>query len=294
MDFYSNVVVDKSPSLRWLQGTRHTYVCETRSKMRVNGLRMENLIRSVVELQILAAPVGGSYRVRVHIQHSEQSQRQGLHQLLAALNQVSEVLELEVDALGYARHILNRPELLTRWAVVRATLRQQFRSLPETEPLLVGLDQQLATPGALEKSLLSQGVYGILFAGLLGRSCPLQPPGRVEAQVLPGFFGSQDLPLLVHTHAELIPAAGANAVRLLARRELASEAFDADRWRRLLRQITDTPTLDTALSLTGHAVYELTTLGGVLQQASQQLRAEVPGVYVNELTHYLTLQPTAL
>src|SRR4051812_42485552 len=102
-----NVPQGNSPALRWLQGATHTYACETRSVLRVNQLGMENVIRSTVEVQVLDKAVAtGNYVVRVAVLSNEQSQQQGLHQLFAALNLLSEVLEIEVDALGYARRIL--------------------------------------------------------------------------------------------------------------------------------------------------------------------------------------------
>ena len=278
------------PPLRWLVGARHTYECETRSVLRLNQLSMENLIRSLVEMHVLDRPTqAGGYVVRVTVLRTEQSQQQGLHQLLAALNQVSDVVELDVNQQGYAQRILNRPELLAKWPGVRAALRQQFRQFPQTEALLAGLDQQLSTPGALEAAILPHGVYGVLFAGLLGRPFFSHPPEAPERRVLPGFFGNQDLPLLVRKHAALPAERAGNYVRLLATCHLDEPAFDRQRWQHLLRQITDTPSLDATLSVAGQEAYELAALDGVVRTASQRLVVQVPQVYHNELTHRLTL-----
>lgn len=284
-----------TPALHWLMGSAHVYECETRSVLRINQMGMENLIRTVVKVQVLDRMTeAGGYVVRVQVLHTEQSQQQGLHQLIAALNLVGDVLEIEVSRLGYAQRILNRRELLDKWPGVRAGLYQKFKDIPQTEVLLAGLDQQLVTPGALETAILPNGLYGLLFAGLLGRPFVFQPSELPESRILARFFGNQDLPLLVRKHAELPEGIANDYVRIVAISQLDDDAFDATSWRRLLRQITDTPTLDTTLYVTSNDAYELATAGGVLRTASQYLRVQVPQVYHNELTHRLTLQPAQL
>ena len=295
MSLSANTLSQESPPLRWLIGSTHTYTCETRSSMRVNQLGMENLIKLVVEVQVLDRPSAlGGYVVRVTIQHTEQSQQQGLHQLLAALNQISRVLDIEVDSFGYARRILNQAELQAKWPAVRQALRRQYREFPQTETLLAGLDQQLQTPGALESAILPNGVYGVLFAGLLGRAFSYQPAGEPELRVLPRFFGTIDLPLLVHKYAQPSTGMAAQTVGLAAYNTLDENTFDATSWRRLLRQITDTPTLDATLELASEESYELARIDGALLAANQHLHVAVPGVYLNELTHRLTLQQPAV
>lgn len=292
MNLPTTTFPESSLPLRWLEGSSHTYVCETQSALRVNQLTMENQIHMVFQVQVLVrlAATGG-YIVRVEIVETLQSQQQGLHQLLAALNQVSEVLEIETDVFGNAQRIRNRPALLAKWPGVRAALRQRFRQFPQTEALLSGLDQQLVTPGALETAMLPNGLYGVFFAGVLGRPFPYQATAMPEARVLPGFFGSLNLPLLLHRCAERPQGLADNVVRLTAVGTLDEDAFDAGSWRRLLRQITDTPNLDATLTLAYEATHELQALDGTLRTATQHVSAEVPGVYRNELTHRLTLDP---
>lgn len=285
----------ESPPLRWLVGAAHTYMCETRSVLRVNQLGMENQIRLVFQLRVLRQlPETGGYVVRVQVLSTEQSQQQGLHQLIAALNQVSETLDIETDQFGYAQRILNQAELQVKWPGVRAALSQQFREFPQTEALLTGLDHQLATPGALESAVLPNGIYGVLFAGLLGQPFSWQAPAPPVSWVLPRFFGSIDLPLLLHRQAEPPQELLTQQTRILVAGTLDEATFDAASWRRMLRQITDTPTLDTTLTLACQHRYELSTLDGTLRSATQRLHVEVPGVYGNELTHRLTLQPEQL
>lgn len=293
MNSFSNNPLESSPTLRWLVGSTNNYICETQSALRVNQLTMENQIRTVFQVQILTqlAATGG-YIVRVQILQTTQSQKQGLHQLIGALNQVSETLEIETDAFGGSQRICNRPALLAKWPGVRAALRQRFRQIPQTEALLSGLDQQLVTPGALESAILPNGLYGVFFAGGLGRSFPYQAAEIPEARVLPRFFGTLDLPLLLQRRAEPPQGLLGNEVQLVAAGTLNEAVFDAESWRRLLRQITDTPNLDTTLTLAYHAAHELRVLDGTLRTATQHVRVEVPGVYCNELTHRLTLQPS--
>ena len=155
---------------------------------------------------------------------------------------------------------------------------------------MAGLDQQLVTPGALEAAVLPNGFYGVLFAGWLGQSFAPQPAGPPESRVLPRFFGTLDLPLRVRKYAVPPPHAMHSHVHLAADGVLDDERFDTDSWRRLLRQITDTPTLDPTLALVGHDTGTLAVLDGVLEAATQHLRVEVPRVYRNEITHRLTLQ----
>lgn len=281
-----------SPVLRWLLGTTSTYAFETQSSLKINKLGMDNLIRSVFEVRVLDKnPGAGGYVVRVRTLRTEQSQQQGFHQLLAALNRVGEELEIEVNAMGYAQRILNRAALQAKWPGVRAALRHQFRALPQTGDLLAGLDQQLVTPGALEAAVLPNGFYGVLFGGWLGQSFASQPAERPpESRVLPRFFGTLDLPLRVRKYAMPPPYITQSHVHLAADGKLDDERFDADSWRRLLRQITDTPTLDPTITLTSRDMCTLAVLDGVLETATQHLRVEVPQVYRNEIMHRLTLQ----
>lgn len=292
MQFPASTSLGTSP-LRWLTGATNVYICETNSALRINQLHLENHIRTVFQVQVYGQSAAtGGYAVRVEILQTEQSQQQGLHQLIAALNQVGTTLQIETDSFGNAHRILNRPALQAKWLGVRAALRQRFRQFPQTEALLSGLDQQLITPGALESAILPNGLYGVFFAGLLGCSFPYQAAETPESRVLPRFFGTLDLPVLLHRRAELPQGLPGNEVRMVATGTLDEVAFDAVSWRRLLRQITDTPNLDATLTLTYHAAHELRVLDGTLRTATQQVRVEVPGVYCNELTHHLTLQPS--
>lgn len=65
--------------------------------------------------------------------------------------------------------------------------------------------------------------------------------------------------------------------------------WDEQVFRRMLRRVVDSFSLQVELRLTCHEQYRLDQATGWLLGATQHLRAEVPGAYVDDARHTLTL-----
>lgn len=207
--------------------------------------------------------------------------------LLAEFNALNESLVFGTDRHGHLLGLLNGPDLAARWQGLRRRLAATYARLPTLPALLAAMDQQVADPAALVEGLRHKGAYGILYAGVWGH--PAGGPEWVTTRpVIKNYFGALDLPLQLLATAAPDPAAPAE-VCVTRTGTLDPLAWDEDAFRRLMRRVADSFALRVELRLTCHETYRLDRLTGWLLGATQHLRAEVPGVYVNDVRHTLTL-----
>lgn len=209
--------------------------------------------------------------------------------LLAEFNALNERLLLGTDQHGNLTDLLNAPEIGARWQEMRARLSTTYARLPSLPALLAAMDQQLQDPAALLAGMRHKGAFGLLYAGVWGQPAEGREPVVTE-QLLKNYLGPLDLPLrLVATSALNSRAPG--EVLITRTGTLNQLQWDQTAFRQLLRSITDSFTLKAELHLTCHEQYHLNYATGWLREATQQLRLEVPGAYLNEVHHTLTLLP---
>ena len=207
--------------------------------------------------------------------------------LLAEFNALNESLVLGTDRHGNLLELLNGPEILTRWQELQQRMRRTYARLPSLPAMLAAMDQQLADPVALLDGMRHKGAFGLLYSGVWG--CPINDKELVVSkQVIRNYLGPLDLPLQLVAKAELNPDAPGE-VLVTRTGTLDSLNWDGQAFRRMLRRIVDSFSLQVELRLTCHEQYRLDHATGWLLGATQHLRAEVPGAYVNDVRHTLTV-----
>ncbi|NML65115.1 hypothetical protein HHL22_07835 [Hymenobacter sp. RP-2-7] len=259
------------------------------SAVQVAQMKFENELLYVVELRVLGENEHG-YLLQVDVQHSTQQATDLFSRVLADVNQVSSSLVLQADAHGRLVEVKNQAEIQRKWQAASPAIRARYASEPAVQPFLDTFEQQLALPGSMEVNLRTKGVHSALLAGLYGQAYATEPV--VSHHVIPGFFNELDLPLLLATQAE--EAADDAAIVLISRTgSLDTAAFSNQDFRRLIRGIVDDYTFDVALEIDCQAHFALHRHTGALLRSRQHLRAEVPGVYHNSITHEIFPHPSA-
>ena len=207
--------------------------------------------------------------------------------LLAEFNALNESLVLGTDRHGNLLELLNGPEVLARWRELRQRMRSTYARLPSLPAMLTAMDQQLTDPVALLDGMRHKGAFGLLYSGIWGY--PIDDKELVVSkQVIRNYLGPLDLPLQLVAKAQLNPDAP-EEVLITRTGSLDSLSWDEQAFRRMLRRIVDSFSFQVELRLTCHEQYRLDRATGWLLGATQHLRAEVPGAYVNDARHTLTV-----
>ena len=211
-----------------------------------------------------------------------------LEELAGYLAQVRDRLVVEVDFTGQLRRIANKAELQTKWAALKPTLQERYRTSGEISPLLLDqLGQVLHGDGQLETVLRQAPEYRLLFPPLFQQDYQLAAslPGSA---LLKGFLGTLDLTVVTEARlAEPPTADGACTVQVVGWIDQAQ--YPAAGVRQAMRAITDRLDADPTLNLLYRETYALGPapyLG--VQHAACHIRYEVPGVVGREVTALLT------
>jgi hypothetical protein len=207
--------------------------------------------------------------------------------LLAEFNALNESLVLATDRHGNLQELLNGPEVTARWHALRQRMRTTYARLPSLPALLAAMDQQLLDPVALLNGMRHKGAFGLLYAGIWGYPIDDQEL-VVSQQVIKNYLGPLDLPLQLVATAELDPAAPGQTL-ITRTGTLDPLKWEEQAFRQMLRRLVDSFSFDATLRLTCHEQYRLDRATGWLVGATQHLRAEVPGAYVNDVRHTLTV-----
>lgn len=206
--------------------------------------------------------------------------------LLAEFNTLNESLVLGTDQHGNLLDLLNGLEIIARWRELRQRMRITYARLPSLPALLAAMDQQLSDPVALLDGMRHKGTFGLLYSGVWGYPVH-DKEAVVSKQVLKNYLGPLDLPLQLVATTTFHPDAP-EQVLITRTGTLDPLNWDEQVFRRMLRRIVDSFSLKVELQLTCHEEYRLDYATGWLLGATQHLRAEVPGAYVNDVRHTLT------
>jgi hypothetical protein len=210
--------------------------------------------------------------------------------LLAEFNALNVRLVFDTDQHGNLMGLLNSPEVLARWQELRQRMRVTYARLPSLPAMLAAMDQQLLDPDALLEGMRHKGAFGLLYSGVWGY--PINDKELVSSKrVIKNYLGPLDLPLQLMTKVTLDSASPGAPGEVLVTRTGTLDTLDWDEqvFRRMLRRIVDSFSLQVELRLTCHEEYRLDHATGWLLGATQHLRAEVPGAYVNDTRHTLAI-----
>lgn len=268
------------------------YHIRTTVAIQVGAMKFENELLYVVAQQVRAKNAQG-YLLEITVQHAMQKAEDLMSRVVADVNQASRQLVVQTDAHGNLLRIENQPAILQEWQTLRPALCDKYADTPAVQPFLDTFGQQLAVPGSLEPNLRHKGVLGALLTGLYGYPFGPQLPPVQTTRTVAGFFNDLDLPLRLSSAQAPPPDAGPTAVTaayVATTGVLDAEAFAADPFRRLIRDIVDDFKFPVNLEIDCTAAHTFEQTSGGLLHSRQVLRAEVPGVYYNSTTHEVLAQ----
>lgn len=180
--------------------------------------------------------------------------------------------------------------MLRTWQRIKAELVRKYQpDYPKS--FFKAFGHNLKVEELFEKTLRHKGLHGVLLPGLYGYA--YQPDMPIEGRrVLEQFISHIDLPLRTSTQLQAPNAAAPGQLRLHQLRlhvegRLNQAAFRDDDLRRTLRAMADDPLLKVKLTVACTEDYLLDADTGWLRAAELRLVVEVPGIYRNELHHWL-------
>ncbi|OON69095.1 hypothetical protein [Hymenobacter sp. CRA2] len=259
-----------------------TYELKTTSQMRMNQKAEQNTYHTTARQTLLERKPNNTYRLKLEVLSFRVDNPTFFHQLATDLNQVSNTLVVQTDLYGRLERIENKPDMLRTWQRIKPDVVRKYRDyFPKT--FFESFEQNLRAEGVFEKTLRHKGLHGVLLSGLYGYGyAPDAPvPGT---RVLEQFINQVSLPLQTSTRAAEPATPGHLALEVEG--GLHEAAFRDDDLRRLFRTMADNPLLRVDMQATCQERYELDAAGWLVT-ARQQLRAEVPGIYLNEVEHEL-------
>lgn len=269
------------------------YHVRTTTAVQVGQMKFANELLYVVE-QTLKAQSAAGYVVQFDVHHTMQQAEDLFSQVVADVNQVSRTLLVQTDPHGNLLQVENQLDLLKEWQHMGPALRDKYAQQAAVRPFLDAFEQQLRQPGSLEANLRHKGLYGALLPGIYGYDYQAGP--ALSQRCISGFFNTFDLPLLLSTEQTDLEAeeavASPRAIRLLTTGKLDEEAFAEKEFRRLIRSLVDDYRFSVELEVTYKAIHLVDEWSGLLLTSQQALKAEVPGVYHNAITHHVSQQPT--
>ena len=263
--------------------TPRTYKLTTTSVVRLNEAEERNTYTTVARQTLLERKPNNTYRLALEVLHFEAENPTFFNALAADLNQVSNSLIIQTDIYGRLDRIENKAELLQTWRRLKPTVVEKYRQY-YPPAFFEAFEQNLRTEGVFEKTLRHKGLHGVLLAGLYGYGYVPEVP-VVGTRVIEQFFNNIDLPL--KTSLEPVADSPSGTLTLHLTGALHQAALRQDDLRRLLRSMAGNPLLKVSMQANCQERYELATATGALVRAEQQLQAEIPGIYRNELHHQL-------
>ena len=271
-------------------GHSEVYELITQSKVVVENKMFENEIRTVAKQTLLdQSPKGDLFGVEII--STEQKAKDGASVLIADINELNKYLVFETDLKGNAVHLVNYVDLGNKWYPIKEKIKDKYGRSAVMDQLFVEFEKSLALG---EKSLLEamqhKGLYGVLFSGIYAFNDGLQFESK---RVIKNLFGTLDLPLLIQ-HNTIAAWRDTSAVfNITGRGTIDEKVFKADEFQRMIRQMRDSFNLKVNLKVDYNEAYELRQSDGWIKHAFQTLKAEVPGIYLNETKHLLNLKKTA-
>lgn len=260
-----------------------TYRLTTTSHMQMNEAEERNTYHTVARQTLLERKPNNTYRLAIEVLSFKADNPTFFNALAADLNQVSNSLIIQTDVYGRLERIENKVVLLETWRDIKDEVVKKYEQYyPKAFFDVFG--QNLQAEGVFEKTLRHKGLHGVLLAGIYGYGYTPEAPVR-GTRVLEQFINHVGLPLQTSTKVSKIPTP--TQLTLALEGTLHEAALQEDDLRRLFRTMADNPVLKVSLQAACREQYEVEPATGWLRRAEQHLRAEVPGIYQNEVHHQL-------
>ncbi|HEX8427342.1 hypothetical protein [Hymenobacter sp.] len=261
------------------------YKLTTTSYMRMNEAEEHNTYHTVARQTLLERKPNNTYRLAVEVLSFQAENPTFFNFLAADLNQVSNSLIIQTDIYGRLERVENKDDMLKRWRSIQSGVIKKYEKY-YSKAFFDAFGQSLQAEGVFEKTVRNKGLHGVLLAGIYGFGYVSNVPVR-GTRVLEQFINHINLPLQITTSA----TDGATPAELTLQVEgkLNQAALQEDDLRRLFRSMADNPLLKISLNATCQERYDVETATGWLVRAEQRLKAEVPGIYQNEVHHQLEM-----
>lgn len=265
---------------------------ESTLAVQVGPTRFENQSTTVVRQTLVRKSVD-SYLIALEVLDFKQQATDLFSQVTADINQCSQHLLLRTDVHGRLTQVVNAPDLVTRWRKMRPALGMKYADQLAVNSFFDSFEQQLAVPGTFESSLQNKGIYGALFPGVYGHVLDNQQ-GHTTHRSLSNFFNDLPLPLRLNTVAGAPPAGPyAQQVQLSTVGHLDENGFDALAFQRMMQSVVDDISFPIDLGVTHAEAYTIDLASGWIAHGTQELTAEVPGVYFHQMKHTIASLPDA-
>jgi hypothetical protein len=270
-------------------GYAEVYELMTQSKVVVEKQLFENQTRTIAKQTLLDQSPKGDL-IGVEIINVQQKAQDTMSLLLAEINELNKYLVFETDIKGNALRLVNYGDLGNKWYQIKERIRQKYGRSAPIEQLFVDFEKNLALgEESLLEAMQHKGLYGVLFSGIYAFN---ESPQFESKRVIKNLFGTIDLPLRIRHTTTIMQHGGADIFNITGRGILDEAAFKALEFQRLIRQMRDSFNLKVDLKVEYTEGYAVRQSDGWIQQAMQNLKVEVQGIYLNETKHILTLKKT--
>ena len=245
----------------------------------------EQTVRNAITTTLRQSPYGQNSVIVEQLAFT-QSDRSPLAGLLNELNPINQRLVFDLSPYGDLLGLRNKAQLEERWQQLKPALWAKYARSRDGLTFLQAFEQQLYGP-ALMAHFSHKGPYGVLLPALFG------PTGQVReglsSRLMTGFFGSLDLPLLLHTTVVPSPTLpGGRELQVTARPDPAR--LEADKLKALAKQAMDLPNFEVVYRIEGQETY-LLAADHTLVSSTQKLTAVIENFYHHYTQHTLTLLP---
>ncbi len=270
-------------------GYAEVYELMTQSKVVVEKQIFENQTRTIAKQTLLDQSSKGDL-IGVEIIDVQQKAQDTMSLLLADINELNKYLVFETDIKGNALRIVNYVDLGNKWYQIKEKIRQKYGRSTPIEQLFVDFEKNLALgEQPLLEAMQHKGLYGVLFSGIYAFN---ESPQFDSKRVIKNLFGTIDLPLRIRHTSMTMQHDDADIFNIVGRGILDETVFKALDFQRMIRQMRDSFNLKVDLKVEYTEGYAVRQSDGWIQQAMQNLKVEVQGIYLNETKHILTLKKT--
>ncbi len=266
-------------------GHSEAYEIQTTSRIEMENRLFENKIITKVKQTLLDQSEGGDL-IGVEVISNQQSAKDASSILMSELNELNKYLVFETDLKGDILHITNFTDLGNKWYPLKEQMKTKYGRNLQIEQFLAAFEKNLFAGEALMlETMKYKGIYGVLFSGIYSFG---ETPEFQSNRNIKGFFNQIDLPLAIDMKTATEVKSDLPLFILNGQGRLDSKRFDDDAFRKMIRQIRDSFNLKVNLEISFFEQYEIRQSDSWIGAAKQYLKAEVPGIYSNEIQHLLT------
>ena len=262
-----------------------TYAVRTETEIRLPGQVLHQRTSALVRYTVTESLPGGHHRAELlTLELKAQAAAGTLVELLLDIARANSPLQVEVDAQGQLRRVLNKALLASQWQELLPWLQAKHRATPGALPLLGQVAEQFAADNErLEQALANKGACGVVLPGLWGLR-PALGEVRTDYKTLHQFFKNEALPLVVEWQAS--PAAVFDqTAQVTGTGRLDAARFDHAAFRQQLDAMTGPLPRPPALQVAWAERYTVSRTGQGLLAGEQTLRVGLAGVYEHNTRH---------